>query len=157
MKVIFLDFDGVLNCARYRFSVADYHSNFIDETRLKLLADFVKETGAEIVLTTQWRLHWNEGEKQNHPDGDIINALFAKYGLKICSKTEYLDNNRDLEVADWLVRHKVENYVIFDDVDCFWMELNRAHFVKTNDAKDGLTGYEIGIARFIFNKNKEEK
>lgn len=157
MKVIFLDFDGVLNSAKYRESVEDYHSNFIDERKLEMLAVLVEETGAEIVLTTQWRLHWNEGDVQEHPDGYRINELFAKYGMKIYSKTECFGNNRNLEVADWLARHDVDNYVIFDDIDFFWSESNRMHFIKTNDAKDGLTGYETGIARFIFDENKEEK
>lgn len=155
MKVIFLDFDGVLNSAKYRESVEDYHSNFVDERKLEMLADFVREVNAEIVLSTQWRLHWNEDDTQEHPDGYRINELFAKYGMKIYSKTESFGNNRNLEVADWLARHEVENYVIFDDFDFFWSEVNRAHFVKTNDAKDGLTEYEIGTARLIFNKNKE--
>ena len=155
MKVIFLDFDGVLNSAKYRESVEDYHSNFVDERKLEMLADFVREVNAEIVLSTQRRLHWNEDDTQEHPDGYRINELFAKYGMKIYSKTESFVNNRNLEVADWLARHKVENYVIFDDIECFWSETNREHFVRTNDAKDGLTEYEIGTARLIFNKNKE--
>ncbi len=156
MKVIFLDFDGVLNSAEYRNSVDDYYSNFIDERKLELLALLVREYNAEIVLTSQWRLHWNEGEVQEHPDGSRINKLFAKHGMKIYSKTESFGNNRNLEVADWLARHEVENYVIFDDFDFFWSETNRAHFVRTNDAKDGLTDSGIEAARFIFNKNKEE-
>lgn len=152
MKVLFLDFDGVLNSADYRNSVADYHHNFINERKLEMLADFVKATGAEIVLTTQWRLHWNEGNHQTHPDGDRINALFEKYGMKIYSKTDYLDNNRNLEVADWLVRHGVESYVIFDDVDFHWTETNRACFVKTDDAKDGLSECNLEAAKVILTR-----
>ena len=51
MKVIFLDFDGVLNSAEYRNSVDDYYSNFIDERKLELLALLVREYNDEIVLT----------------------------------------------------------------------------------------------------------
>ena len=152
MKVIFLDFDGVLNTAHYRQSVKDYHKDFIDRSKLALLADFVRETGAQIVLTTQWRLHWNEEEEQLHPDGERINSLFAEFGMKIFSKTDYLDDNRNLEVADWLVRHDVENFVIFDDVDYFRSEINRAHFVRTDDSADGLSEKEISSARFILGK-----
>lgn len=156
MKVIFLDFDGVLNSADFRNSATDYLSNFIDEKKLEIFAGFVKETDAKIVLTTQWRIHWNEGDKQTHPDGERINTLFTKYGLKIYSKTDCLDDNRNLEISDWLVRHDVENYVIFDNIDFSWSEINRMHFVRTNDAKNGLTESEIAVARFIFDKNKEE-
>ncbi len=157
MKVIFLDFDGVLNSAEYRDSVEDYYNDFIDENKLEMLAYFVRENDAKIVLTTQWRLHWNEGKKQEHPEGDRINALFSKYGMEIYSKTEYLDDNRNLEISDWLVRHDVESYVIFDDIDHSWSETNRMHFVKTDDAKDGLTYDSLHMANLILNNGKETR
>ena len=154
MKVVFLDFDGVLNSAEYRSNADDYHSNFIDERKIGMLADFANETDAKIVLTTQWRLHWNEGCVQAHPDGERINALFEKHGLKIYSKTDYLDNNRNLEIADWLVRHDVESYVIFDDVDFGWSESNRIRFVRTDDSADGLSEENLATAKRIFEKEK---
>ena len=88
MRVVFLDFDGVLNSAKYRSTVKDCHRDFIDERKLEQLGEFVREVGAEIVLSTSWRRFWSEGEKQEHPEGEIINLLFAKYGMKIYSKTE---------------------------------------------------------------------
>ncbi len=157
MKVIFLDFDGVLNSAKYRESVKDCHRDFINEFNLERLADFVRQTNAEIVLTTSWRRFWNEGEKQEHPIGERINELFSKYGMKIHSKTEDFNNNRNLEVSDWLARHdNVENYVIFDNFDFFWSKTNRAHFVKTNDSRDGLSPCDLGVATLIFTYDTEE-
>jgi hypothetical protein len=149
MRVVFLDFDGVLNSAKYRSTVKDCRRDFIDERKLEQLGAFVREIRAEIVLSTSWRRFWNEVEKQEHPEGEIINLLFAKYGMKIYSKTECFDNNRNLEITDWLSRHNVENYVIFDNFDFFWSATNRAHFVKTNDAREGLSPYDLAVAKYI--------
>ena len=53
MKVLFLDVDGVLNyegCDSYFGSV-----HFVVEEKVRLLADIISETDAEIVLTSTWR------------------------------------------------------------------------------------------------------
>ena len=138
MKVIFLDFDGVLNSALYRDSVDNYHENFIDETRMPYLRRIVEETGAVIVLSTTWKTHWDEEDESVFEDTKKINDIFAKFGLKIHSKTENCNDNRNLEISLWLCSNAVENYVILDDLDFHWSEKNRKHFVKTDDSQQGL-------------------
>jgi len=58
MKVIFLDFDGVLNSVKYDRKRDWNKLTFIDESRLPLLKQIVDSTGAVIVLSTTWRNHW---------------------------------------------------------------------------------------------------
>ena len=111
MKVIFLDFDGVLNNAEYRNSVPDYYRNFIDESRMPFLKQIIEETGAVIVLTTTWRMYWDKCEFQVSEDTQKINNMFNKYGLTIYSKTDTFDENRNFEISLWLCRNEVENYV----------------------------------------------
>lgn len=122
MKVLFLDFDGVVNNAEYRNSVPDYYSNFIDELRMPFLKQIVEETGAIIVLTTTWRMYWDECDIRVSEDTQKINNIFAEYGLRIYSKTDTFDENRNFEISLWLCRNEVENYVILDDIDFRWSE-----------------------------------
>lgn len=53
MKVIFLDFDGVLNSRSFRA----VRSDIIDEKHMTFLRRIVEATGAGIVLSTSWRVH----------------------------------------------------------------------------------------------------
>lgn len=153
MKVIFLDFDGVLNNARYRNSVPDYYSNFIDESRMPFLKQIVEETGAVIVLTTTWRMYWDENTVRTSEYTQKINSIFTKYGLTIYSKTDTFDENRNFEISLWLCRNEVENYVILDDVDFRWCNENRKHFIKTDDDNKGLDEQTTNLAIRILNNN----
>lgn len=151
MKVIFLDFDGVLNSVKYRESVVDYYDSFIDETRMPLLKQIVEQTGAGIVLTTAWRHYWSVCRNENNPTARKIDAVFEKYGMRIYSKTENLGEQRDLEISLFLCNEDVESYVILDDLDFGWKEENRRHFVKTDDTCLGLDSKTVCKAIEILN------
>jgi len=73
-KLIFLDFDGVLNCLTYFKSekfleetkgmsdtelMLKYIWYHIDPTRVALLNNLIKETKAEVVVSSSWRLHYS--------------------------------------------------------------------------------------------------
>ena len=135
MKVIFLDIDGVLNTESYREDPkVDYFEEPISEAHMSWLEHFVKETDAEIVLSSTWREYWDCGDTQSDRFGEYINNLFEKYGLKIFDKTPML-KDRDAEISEWIKNHydKVENYVILDDFDFEWSENNAKCLVKTMD------------------------
>lgn len=69
MKVIFLDIDGVLNSRKYD-SVRNWNEQTdIDVSRLPLLGEIVAATGAEIVLSSTWRVHWEKEESLCDEDG----------------------------------------------------------------------------------------
>ena len=55
MKILFLDIDCVLNSREYDCRRNWNDQTNIDETRLPLVKEIVKKTGAEIVLTSTWR------------------------------------------------------------------------------------------------------
>lgn len=164
MKIIFLDIDGVLNSVMYENSdlfKEDNPDTLIDMSRVKLLADIVKETGAEIVLSSTWRVDWDENPDLCGADGEYINQCLAKYGLTIADKTPLLDisGDRYFEILSWLVRHidEVESFVILDDINCGWREL-RERVVITNPLGYGLEEKHVRKAiellklkvRFIF-------
>ena len=131
MKVIFLDIDGCLNTEEWRNSTEDYFDKPICEEHMSFLKFLCDATEARIVLSSSWREHWNEGEQQADPLGKYFNKIFAKYGLKIHSKTPELHGDRKAEIESWIDNYKnqVEEFVIIDDVDYGFDK----HFVKTSD------------------------
>ena len=101
MKIIFLDIDGVLNCDRYIIE-NNCRGIGIDPTRMVLLADIVRASGAKIVLTTSWRAHWSEKPEECDAMGREINEAFAAHGLSVYSKTPRISYNREEEILAWL-------------------------------------------------------
>ncbi len=133
MKIIFLDFDGVLNSLQYDRERRTDQGN-IDKSRLVLLEGLVEQTNAKIVLTTTWRKHWNKDNSLCDAIGEEINTIFDKHGLHIYDKTSEIDVvDRAAEVRTWLQSHvnEVEEFVILDDIAFGWGELE-THLVKTN-------------------------
>jgi len=117
MKVIFLDFDGVLNSYPYDCQRTSEQGN-IDETRLPLLKSIVDAIQAKIVLSSSWRKHWNKDKNLCDTIGREIESLFSKYNLTIFDKTPELSNNdREKEIKLWLNENKaVSRFVILDDM-----------------------------------------
>lgn len=138
MKIVFLDIDGVLNSREYDRRRNWNEQTDIDETRLPFLKKLIGETGAEIVLSSTWRVHWDKDEKKCDADGEYINRTFAKYGLKIYDKTPYLGicAERYDEIALWLKTaaeqaEKIEKFVIIDDYGFGWKDFSE-NLVKTS-------------------------
>lgn len=153
MKVIFLDFDGVLNTLDYR----DRHGNIgagIDSSKLLLLKELVHKTDAKIVITTSLRVYWNKNPDNCDYFGEVINREFAKYGLEIYDKTPTTENNqREDEILQWIVDNPgVTNYVVIDD-GALSAKFLLGRFVQTSDIKDGLEEEHILKAISILNQN----
>lgn len=119
MKICFTDIDGVLNCQSYFNSLTNGCCyNELDENRVKLLAEIISKTNAEIVLTSTWRELKDMGEMgEPHPMYVYLEETFEKYGLSIMFHTPILDMNRPLEIYTWLNNRAdtIENFVILDD------------------------------------------
>jgi len=142
MKVIFLDFDGVLNSEKYVRNSSEY-GVVIDPTRMRLLKQIIDETGANIVLSTSWREHWETNSFECNDTGKQINAIFDEYGLKISDKTPKLHLRREQEIQEWLNEHpEVENYVVLDDM-FLGAEFLEGHFVKTSNCFNGLDETDV--------------
>lgn len=153
MKIIFLDFDGVLNSDKY---VRNYGSFglIIDPSRMKLLKDIVDATEAKIVLSTSWREHWKIEESECDSIGMEINQIFKKYKLEVFDKTPSLHFKRELEILQWLNNYPcVTNFVILDDRLIHHQLLND-HFVWTSNLRDGLSAEDVQKAISILNFRK---
>ncbi|MDE7264993.1 MAG: hypothetical protein K2N52_01805 [Clostridia bacterium] len=135
MKIIFLDIDGVLNSRIYDGKRDKSRQTDIDETRLPLVKSIVDRTGAKIVLSSTWRVHWDKNPDKCDEDGAYINSTFAKFGLEVYGKTPDLgiDFDRPEEISAWLecAAEEIKSFVIIDDYRYAWGKLSD-NFVKTN-------------------------
>ncbi len=158
MKVIFLDIDGVLNSRAYDRKRNWNEQTDIDETRMPLVKKIVDETGAKIVLSSTWRVHWDECADRRDADGVYVNDTFAKYGLEIYGKTPDLGIKFDRpdEIRAWLqaAQEIIESFVIIDDYRYGWGKLSD-RFVKTNpNFGAGLEEEHVRTAIEILNNMK---
>ena len=101
MKILFLDFDGVLNSEKYVKNSNEF-GVVIDPERMILLKQIIDSTGAKIVLTSSWREHWDKDAQSCDDTGIEINNIFEKYNLNIFDKTLILNSCREDEIFDWL-------------------------------------------------------
>jgi len=94
-KIIFLDIDGVLathlqfmmNRTKFRKKYPEANTLRIpypfDEGCVKIFNEIIEETGADIVLTSDWKLHW---------DLDEIDKIF-KYNQVVKSPFTFTEND----------------------------------------------------------------
>lgn len=133
-KVLFLDFDGVVNTpmwakqpngayrVTYNRPIADGVVN--NEQAVRWVDEFCREFGFDIILTTVWQDHC-----------DAAKALYdAGLSSNIRVFTEpTLSHNRTETLPAWLSHHHaLTNYVIVDDCERQYPDKIRLHFVKTD-------------------------
>lgn len=155
MKIVFLDFDGVLNSEKFmkkRVKPKDntraaWNYTRIDQKTVSILNRITDETNANIVLSSTWRLGRTLDEVQS-----LFNMLNIKGTL--IGKTghyHYTDNRggihslpRGEEIKSWLrdniLQSNFKNYVIIDDDSDMLLE-QKDNFFKTD--------YEIGLTNEI--------
>lgn len=150
MKVIFLDFDGVLNSDRYVRDCGNV-GVCLDPEKMKLLKRIVESTGAKIVLTTSWREHWDKNPDLCDFSGKNINSIFARYGLEIYDKTPVIRPERENEIRKWLEDNpETESFVVLDDARLV-ADFLTGHFVKTSAFRDALEEKDAVEAIAILN------
>jgi len=128
LKVIFLDIDGVLNNQTLLYH---YGFDYIDGDMVELLKHVVNATGAEIVLSSSWRL---DGHSKK-----IVEKELEKTKMELLDCTIHIKGKkRAEEIKEWLGRHKVKKYAILDDDEDAGVGFGK-NFFQT-DADMGLTG-----------------
>ena len=149
MKVLFLDFDGVLNSQDYRDRYGSMGAG-IDKSKMPLLKRLVDSTDAKIVIITSLREYWDKNPENCDYFGKVINDTFAEYGLEIYDKTPVSESGmREDDIRDWICENSgIENYVAIDDGALFARFLV-GHFVQP---KDGLEEEHIEKAIEILSK-----
>lgn len=156
MKVIFLDFDGVLNGDEYvrrcgRFGV------ILNPDKMELLKQLVDATDANIVLSTSWREHWDVAKENCDTIGEEINRIFRQYKMSIYDKVPHRTYGREKNIQSWLNAHPdVTAYVILDDQFLDGPGI-RNHFIKTSNLRGGLSREDVCQAiNILKGENHEE-
>lgn len=152
-RVIFLDIDGVLNCATSKSYCHDDLCGIvhgIDSDKVKRLAKIVEATGAQIVLSSDWKDGWSKyytSQKPSHAKY-LDNHLYKKGKLTIKDKTPNTNKGswfRGEEILTYLRTHRdIDNYVIIDDTffdDFAYKEIEK-HLVLT-DKNVGMSDDDV--------------
>ena len=151
MKVIFLDFNGVLD--------TNIKMNEINYDNLQRLKRIVMETGAKIVISSSIKNSYYMTGVYSLMLQMVLYRLISE-GFDVVGMTKYLEN-RELEIATYLMEHKdIENYCIIDDD--YDMESMKEHMVKLpnqiENGQMGLDEYHTEMAINILGRiPKEEK
>lgn len=110
MKIIFLDFDGVIN----NWDCFDGVS--IDN--VIILKKILSKTNAKIVATTSNKYSLQCREPIDYYASYFYNG-YVKYlnelGIEVYDITPCVQGNRTLEIEKYLEEHNVEQFVIIDD------------------------------------------
>jgi hypothetical protein len=109
MKILFLDIDGVLNHTEW-LRTAKWGPDHIDPSRVALIQQVCDKTGAEVVISSTWRLLY--------PRTELCQSLRER-GLQatIRGVTPDLMTSRGLEIEKFLVDFNlpVEGIAVVDD------------------------------------------
>ena len=162
-KVIFLDFDGVMNTERYiaerrrnGLPVSDRYGYLFDPEAVENLRRIIDATGAEVVISSSWRLEGEERMKDMWHERALPGQLIGITGQSLhanfpMSAGETAGAAKGEEIRGWLKEHasKPYRYVIFDDEADIRPE-QRPHFIQT-DPRIGITRADAERAIQILN------
>lgn len=164
MKHLFLDIDGVLNSSVYFRS--DYykqttagisnaevmliaHHHHLDPQTIELLNDLIDRSGAQVILSSTWRLRYDPQEMTKMMQGRGFKHQIAAYTPAIREKMSS-QAPRGKEISSFLndLPEQSEQFVILDDRDD--MLSLKKHLVQTN-VQCGLTTQDVTKALKILN------
>ena len=189
MKVIFLDNDGVIclsnnwggrskKWAKYR-SKNPETSRYIDDApvevrfddfdkkSIKVLNEILEETGAEIVVSSDWKCHANLEELGEYflSQGILKKPVGVTKLLGQCNQPENypwlrkwdVEQSRSLEILQYLFDHpEVSQWVAVDDLDMGkngeeWKDWGLDNFVLTPSRTEGIkqSGIKEKIIKFL--------
>lgn len=146
LNIVFLDIDGVLN----NNSTDEYAPTgcigIMDE-KVELLRQLIDRTGAKVVLSSDWRLE----KDKNTKDYVYLTNKLNNYNIKIYDVTPDIKwSKRGYEILEWLNVHKVDGWVVFDDIDFsdFYNPEFSPHVIITNP-EIGMQQSDVNLATKI--------
>jgi hypothetical protein len=151
MKIIFLDFDGVMNNStflRKNPSAENASAEQVDPQAAALLDRLVQGTGAKIVISSSWR----HSRKLSQIQQILRDAGCRVAHRAVLDRTPMGEGNRGQEIQDWLdldperqvvnpAHEDVQSYVILDDTNEMLPE-QQPRLVQTNPQL-GLTEQDV--------------
>jgi hypothetical protein len=156
VRVIFLDFDGVLNADTDDGDSAAvdelWSAAWLDRAMVERLSDLAQRGGARVVISSSWRQRRSREELAEMLaslgfDGEVIDITPRLPRPESGERTV-----REQEVKAWLDAHGgVESFVILDDDQEFGALSD--HHVRT-DSKVGLTARDVEHALAILSRRR---
>lgn len=139
-NLIFLDGDGVLNYTWAKVRTPDGYVGIVP-SRVKILAEIVREHETEIILSSSWKEFWsrnNENEKQTVA-GDYLDACLLEEVLVIQDKTPGFSWERGRGIYSYLQSHPRGDFIVLDDDD--FRDFRKygilPHWIRTSWELDG--------------------
>ena len=168
-KIIFLDFDGVLNTQYYQEQLQshskkcqDEYGALFDPNAVKQLKRIIDATNADIVVESSWKYYGLDAMKElwkvrNLP-GRIIDitpsTISDEYLLSSDLENIHpsLLHCKGVEIASWLSKYETQDirYVIIDD-EYVILNSQLSHFILTNPY-EGITEEQANQAISILNE-----
>jgi hypothetical protein len=175
MKILFLDNDGVIclsnnwggravKWANFKRDNPDieftdrpvlYRFDDFDKGAVKVLNEILEQTGAEIVVSSDWRLHANLEELGEYYESqgiikrpiavtDIFKDIFPKEWNAFRYRAE-LELERSMEIGHWLENHpEVTHWVAVDDLNMSPEFLSKYFSNSEDDTKNpGLSNFVL--------------
>ena len=189
MKVIFLDLDGTIclsnnwggrskKWGKYRSenpetskfmkdAPVEVRFDDFDKKAIKVLNEILEETGAEIVVSSDWKCHANLEELGEYfiSQGILKKPVGVTKMLGQCDQPENypwlrkwdVEQSRSLEILQYLFDHpEVSQWVAVDDLDMGkngeeWKDWGLDNFVLTPSRTEGIkqSGIKEKIIKFL--------
>ena len=174
MKVLFLDNDGVIclhnnwgtrNKKRQKAGISknispsqlpvDLRFDTLDKKAIRILNEILEESGAEYVVSSDWRFHATLEElgdyylsqgvsKRPLSTTEMFKDIFPREWSVLRFRAD-LELERSMEIQHWLENHpEVTHWVAVDDLNMS-VEFLSPHFLvrDDSDAKLGLTNFVL--------------
>lgn len=158
MKIIFLDFDGVITIPDTKWNISLEH--------IKRVKDICDKTGAKLVISSSWQRYGRKGESRKERVANWLNGplmkdikdikgpikkFFEDYTYDMSGRFyNEFGNVRGSDIKSWLVRNPdVDNYVIIDD-EGDMLDEQLFNFVQT-DWSFGIQDREVQLAIDVLN------
>ncbi len=133
MRVVFLDFDGVLNSHAFFASLEGHvvdSDDMLDQAAVARINVICARTGANVVVSSTWRILHSK---------DALSRVLLRHGFtgRVVGVTPVDGQKRGRQIAQWLAEttEPVESFAILDDDSD--MEPLMDRLVKTQFA-DGI-------------------
>lgn len=125
MKVIFLDFDGVITTLKSKWR--------LDDEKMSLVKEICDKTGAKIVISSSWRIKDVETTLKHAFGKDYDDSHYLLNSSMVVGITERPAHTfRGTDIQKYLDTHpEIKNYVILDD-DTDMLDSQKEHFINTD-------------------------
>jgi len=139
LKVIFLDFNGVLDTYE--------NMNVVDPDNLAILKEVIEETGAKLVISSSIKNTFFYSGHHNRNMKYLIDVL-TENNIEIYGLTPWLEK-REMEILEYLKNNPdISEYCIIDDD--YYFESMKEHMVKIKHQLLGGNGLkEIDKSQII--------